>query len=326
LRLTLWPVIFLLALMSCEPEQDFTPIPDHPGEPEEDPGPVPPEVYLETALDTWEQEEGPTNLDIIALVDQSCSMSHADDAAVSQALKQIIEDVELSMSPTGKWTLTLGTTSPTQVGPLQQFTRPPSADLPQTLLDIGLAVENIPGGVAEHGLYAAWDFQNTGLGLDTTPNKLIITVSDEDDQSSPPLATHNAEGDVDLNGDGSPNIYVRFWDPVEFAAWAASEPATDVIYIAPGDYRGRRYQKAAALHGRFIDFNSDWSGALASLTWVTVLDDTLELSHDPVPGTLRVAFDGTYTSDWNLTGRTLFLPNPPPIGTAVTASYEYWTF
>lgn len=323
--------LFMALVSGCNPDQGLTVIPDPPPAPIEGPrvvelGPVPPVATLEDAVDLYEQEENATDIDVYVLIDQSCSMTTADDRAVGDALTYLVGDLEASMSPSGTWTVTFGTTSTTQTGILPTFYRPPATDLPMILMDIRAAAIGLTGWSGEAGFAASYDLLNTGMVPDTTDNKLYIIVSDEDDQSRPPDASiHTSEGDGDWYGNGTV-FWSYHWEVTEFTDWAMSEPSTDLLFITPDNDRyGRRYKSAAAIHGRHINLDSDWSGALSGMTWVTILNDTYTLSHDPYPGSLRVYEDGVQIWAWTINGRTLRLTNPPGIGVEVKAKYKYWS-
>jgi len=313
-------MLLLLALLACS-DVGFTPIPASVETPEAPEAPTP---HIEHASDFFEQEAEVLDLDVYALIDQSCSMDRADDDNVASALRLLLLDLDLRMGAGGEWSLTLATTATVQPDPLRSWTRTAGNLDSATLDEIGNAVHSIGRASEEAGLAAAWGLTAYPVP-DIAPADLYLIITDEDDQSYPPTSSHTITGDVD--GDGQWSYMERRWSVAEFDAWQASQPLTDVLLIVPTvdgcGWSVPRFESVAA--ATVIDFCGNWGTALSQRSFLTALGDSFTLSNDPIPGSVRVVVDGSMTAAWSISGRVVTLETPPPDGAMVEIAYRYWS-
>ncbi len=302
-------LVFLL-MLACANEHGLEVITEPPAEPEE----VAPVPFQASIAESWTQEAEVPDLDVILLLDRSCSMTDDTDR-VAAAIRFLLMDLDLRLGAGSQWSLVLATPSPERPGAMEHWDRTEGALDVGTLEEIDRGIAALPRFGEEAGLSAAWHMPGL-VPVDIAPSDLFVIISDEDDQSYPPP------------GYGAPPH--GFWYPDEFAGWVTSQPATDVLFVVPDSpgcawQVGQRYIAAAdAGAGSVVDFCTDWGTALADRSWVTALRDSWELAHDPIPGTLWVWVDGARTEAYTLEGRVLVFDESPPVGSLVEVVYRFW--
>lgn len=306
--------LLALVLFSCGTEYNQTPIPpdlfppieEHPGPPVIEDTATPPEVVrVETAENHLQTYEVGT-LHFMLYVDKSGSMNDKLDD-VGEAAIRLAEAVDLG----GPWTMTFVTTAQGSWESRGPYNSLSQAD------QIRESPHRVGSASGEQGLASLYR-----EGGDT--GTVHIVFSDEDDQSHPP----------------DPGIHTRTWDETlgrnhwtvsEFSDWWNLLGTTQLIFVIALDeecgWTPNRYLEAAALTGaETVNLCADWEPWLGSFTWPWTDPKTdYELNHDPIPNTIRVYFDGVLSTDWLLSGRTVTLLNPPPVGTPVDIHYSYWS-
>ena len=220
----------------------------------------------------------PESLDVLAIVDTSCSMSDNFDE-LGSGLEILKDDIRLL---TDDFTISFINSSLTgryYAGPYDD-----SSDV----IDLLLAPYTLSSDGAEvafQSLYQFVDMPEAEYALRPSADKLFIFISDEEEQSQIP---------VDI-----------------FRDWLASyneDIQHDIVTISITENStckhlendiGNRYNELSNFYGKnYIDICSDWSTALADSSFILNLKNYLNLKYIPVEESLTVGVDGEETDLW----------------------------
>ena len=266
-----------------------------------------PEEVGEVWVDSFNQPNTTDGVDILIVIDTSCSMS--DNEA------QLLAGVEAFMNnlPEADWRLNMISASPDKVLTEQQFPLIPGDDI----IDAQQMYDNMSRGTLEEGFESVQDYilsnpyASTWLRWDAA--LLIVFVSDEEEQS-----------------DMSVNDFTDWLDNYRSSVFMSS-----VINLDPTEslcntstyFAGYRYEEATLMYnGVVID--------ICSKSWVDGVRDAsisidpiteLELSHVPIEESIAVFINGVPTVDWGydaITNKVLFTIIPDG-GSLVEVGYRY---
>jgi hypothetical protein len=243
----------------------------------------------EVWIDSFEQPYTVNGIDIVWLIDQSCSMNQHAQSVVNG-----IEAMMLALPPTG-WRLGISTTAWQNSSSIQEFPLIPGA----TVQDAWDAYNNI----GNYGLEAGFDSLYSYM-IDNAYNPtwlrddaglLVVFVSDEEEQSN-----HHFNSSA-LGLHDFINWYVDQRNSVFMASIINLPPDQSLCNQSHhGIYTGQRYIDATNYFGgTVVDIcSSDWApGVQAAATQVHPYE-SWELTYTPIADSLIVFVDFVEFVDW----------------------------
>jgi hypothetical protein len=287
----------ILFLSSCSNNIDYTfQIPEE-------------DIEVDIWTDSFIQVGSYESIDIIWVIDDSCSMSNNDPellAGIESMMNHLPLDVD--------WRLKMITAGPNKVQQPSTFPLTQGSDY-QDALDM-YSLLPYDGGEAGftsiknyilHDSYAqTWLRPNAAL--------LVVFVSDEEEQSL-----------------FSVNEFTSWYGSLRKDVYLASIVNVDLAFSLCG-YKfsnadtGYRYMEATnSFNGNIIDICSpDWSSGVKEATSEIQPYESLELTHLPWEETIVVFENGTPHSDWyyNSDNNTIYLNQIPSEGSLVEMSYS----
>jgi len=279
----------------------------------EDSGPPvyadPPET--EVIIDYFEQPTKPVSLDVLLVLDTSCSMRD-DYEKVSIGMDLLRTDIELL---TDDYQLAIINSSlvdsagrPYFVGPFDKDTSTIDLILAPSLLHPDFREE----AFESHYRFATQTPEGSGF-LRPGVDKLIFYISDEDEQSIVPVSVFN-EWLVEYHE----NVQ---YDVVSIAMLSSSDP--DCLY---GEFNvGHKYQDLMDYYNKtVVDFCGDWQLALADSSFLFSQTTHLRLSRVPVEDSIVVYQDGVEETAWYYlrTTNTVYFEFPMNDGAAIKVGYD----
>jgi len=265
-------------------------------------------------VERFEQPEPFNGIDIVWVLDKSCSMYDDEEEVLSG-----IDTMMNALPVGGSWRLNMISIDPQQSVTEAQFPLIPGDDAG----DAWDMYQNIPDSVREQGFLSIHDYMmlnpysHTWMRDDAA--LLVVFVSDEEEQSQNffPLA----DDFIDWYTRQRPNVYL--------ASIIHDTPgpsyATDCRYSVI-DY-GERYLDATdLLGGVVIDIcTSDWSMGVQEASMNIQPHERWELTHVPLDHTIVVFVDGVLFNDWmyNPTDNAVEFVVIPPGGSHVEIGYAY---
>ena len=218
------------------------------------------------------------SLDVLAVLDTSCSMSDNYDE-LSLGLEILKYDI---LNLTNDFSISFINSSLTGnyfVGPLDD-----SSDT----IDLLLAPHVLSRDSREMAYQSLYQFTNSPeavLALRPNTDKLFIFVSDENEQSTVPVS-------VFKDWLHSYNEKTQH-DVITISITERSDCAYAQIDI------GTRYNELSNYYGKqYIDICSDWSNALADSSFLVNLKNYINLEQVPVQDSIVVAVNGEETELW----------------------------
>jgi len=260
----------------------------------------PTEVIIQSLIQPTKTEE----LDVLVVLDTSCSMSDNYEQ-VSRGIEILKDDIE---------TITFNY----QIGFINSSLKEPyyagPYDLLSTAIDLLLAPYELGSDYFETGFQAMYEFATiTDEGaefLRESADKLIIFVSDEDEQSGiTPAVMHE-------------------WLKSEY-----KDVQHDVVSIVLTENSecdsswanvGQNYIDLAAYYGKTgIDICSDWEEWLADSTFLAGPIDYINLNYVPVEESIVVYVDKIIIEEWYYlpSTNTVYLDYPPFEGSLIEVGY-----
>lgn len=244
-----------------------------------------PTEEVEIWIDSFVQVTAVDGVDIIWVIDRSGSMN------IHEANLMAGIDAMMQALPLGGWRIVMISTDPLQAATESQFplvTGDDMADAEEMYNLMGTGTreqgfEALRAYIEDNPYSATWMRHDAAL--------LVVFVSDEEDQS------------------------MTFIDVPDFTDWYMARRFGNV-YLAsivnvekidtvcvdeyPTSYIGRRYMEATDyMFGTVVDICSDdWSPGVNDATVQIEPIITVELTHEPVPETIRVFVSGSLYSDW----------------------------
>jgi hypothetical protein len=287
----------ILALTSCSNNIDYTF-----QAPQEN-------IEVDIWTDSFTQVGSYENMDIIWVIDDSCSMADNDTELLAG-----IEAMMNNLPPDMDWRLKMITAG--AYGPKQSTTFPLTQGA--TYKDALYMYSELPYDGGEAGFtsvqnYVLYDtYAQTWLRNDAA--LLVVFVSDEEEQSSMTVSEFTI-------------WYRATRETVYMASIVNIDPAQSLCsYHFTSTNTGFRYMSATNnFNGNIIDIcSSDWSAGVQEATSELQPSDSLNLSHLPWEDTIVVFEDGTPHSDWyyNSLDNTVYLNAIPAEGSLVEVSYS----
>jgi hypothetical protein len=245
-----------------------------------------PTEEVEIWVDSFVQVTAVDGVDIIWVIDHSGSMgSHESNLIIGiEAMMQAL--------PLGGWRLIMISTDPNAAETEQQFPLVTGDDIfdaqdMYTMMNTGTREQGFDAlySYIEHNPYAStWMRHDAAL--------LVVFVSDEDDQSS----------QMNLVSDFMSWYTARRFGNVFLASIVNVElSSTTCVDDYPVSYIGTRYMDATSqLFGTIVDICSpDWTAGVDDATVQIEPITNIQLSHEPVPETIRVFVSGALYFDWS---------------------------
>lgn len=163
------------------------------------------------------------------------------------------------------------------------------------------------------------DSENAGL-FRSGADLAIIILSDEDEMSTGPIQSTNAQNFMDAKnrifGNKNTSVYGIITIPGDRDCFQGQD--TNVNY---GDKVFELTQLTNGLVGSICE--SDYTQNLRNIgSKVVELMQNVALSKDPIPGTVSVSLVPDPGHSWSLNGRMIEFEQPLPEGTKIDVSYE----
>jgi len=279
-------------------------------------------VYIETEVpadvtdaeiwvDSFSQPRSVDGVDILWVIDTSGSMSRYDERLIAGIAAM------LTALPESGWRLAMISNDPGAASTEAQFPLVPGDDIDDAM-DMYSAMGT---GNREEGFDATYEYviNNSYAQTWMRPDAalLVVFVSDEEDQSDDhfPLVDDFISWFSMQRGGSS---FLSSIINLEHAD-SVCEPLPNMIDI------GDRYMEATNYFGGVIvDICSeDWSPGVADASNQVEPFEEWQLSHDPVPETIRVFIDGQLNWDWSYddVGNKVIFTVTPPAGSLVEIGY-----
>lgn len=281
-------LLLLMVLTATACEGDYTIVNQDPGETiyvevEVEIPSEPEYIFGDVWVDSFEQPYSVNGVDIVWLIDKSCSM--IDDAP---AIVSGIEQMMNSLPPTG-WRLGITTTSHIDSISASEFPLVPGDDIQDAWDAYAASGDNAREGGFD-SIYAYIqenEYNQTWLRYDAA--LLIVFVSDEEEQSQEYFT-------FDQTGLGN---FINWAGSVRQSVYLASivnihETENECGYTVNTIDVGHRYIDATnAFNGVVVDICAeDWAPGVTEASTQTAPHEEWPLTYIPAPGTVRVFKDG----------------------------------
>ena len=235
---------------------------------------IPEKVVVEYII----QPMRPESLDVLAIVDTSCSMADNFDE-LGSGLEILKDDIRLLTDD-----FTISFINSSLVG--RYYSGP--YDDSSNAIDLLLAPYALTGDNAEvafQSLYQFVDMPEADYALRPGADKLFIFISDEEEQSQIPVAMFR-------------DWLISYNEDVQHDIVTISITENSTCGHVANDI-GTRYNELSNFYGKnYIDICSDWSTALADSSFILNLKNYLNLKYIPVEESLTVSVDGEETNLW----------------------------
>ena len=235
---------------------------------------IPEKVVVEYII----QPMRPESLDVLAIVDTSCSMADNFDE-LGSGLEILKDDIRLLTDD-----FTISFINSSLVGRYYSGPYDDSSDA----IDLLLAPYALTGDnteVAFQSLYQFVDMPEAAYALRHDADKLFIFISDEEEQSQIPVGMFR-------------DWLLSYNEDVQHDIVTISITENSTCGHVANDI-GTRYNELSNFYGKnYIDICSDWSTALADSSFILNLKNYLNLKYIPVEESLTVSVDGKETNLW----------------------------
>ena len=267
------------------------------------------EIYpTEVYVDSFVQPSRPEQIDVLVLLDTSCSMND-NYTQVSTGVELLRSDLNIVTSDYNIAFINTSLVDPYFVGTFDNTT---------PIIDFIIAPWTLGGDRIEAGFSALYDFTRSmpeavGFFRDTA-DKLFIFVSDEEEQSGIPV-----------------NVFAE-WLETEFAG--VQKDVVTIVTVPPEeseceitDYSstvGLRYAELAQHYGKgAIDICSNWELWLSNSTFLVGPVDYITLTYTPVVESIKIYIDRFETDQWEYeeATNTVRLFRMPNEGSLIEAVY-----
>ena len=262
----------------------------------------PSEVYV----DSFIQPSRPEQIDVLILLDTSCSMND-NYAQVSTGVELLRNDLNAVTNDYNIAFINTSLRDPYFVG---------TFDNTSSIIDFIIAPWALGGDTTEAGFSALYDFANSMPESVTffreTADKLFIFISDEEEQSGIPT-----------------NIFAD-WLRTEFSGTQrdvvsiVTVPDSECEFTDLSANVGYKYIELAQHYGKDgIDICSDWELWLSNSTFLVGPVDFIKLTYTPVEDSIKVYIDRFETEQWEYDDETntVNLFRKPAEGSLVEAAY-----
>jgi len=259
----------------------------------------------EVWVDSFDQPMSSNGVDIIWVIDQSCSM-HDDSARIVNGIEAMLN----ALPPYG-WRLNIISSDPNKALYYREFPLVPG----DTLADAKYLFNKVASVYApgESGLSAAYDYiafnPEAAYWMRPDAALLVVFVSDEDDGSTTDF----------------PAVVPNFTTWYSSLRPSGSTFVASIVHLIPDEslcnasptWAGERYIEAANYYnGTVVDICSeDWASGVTDATTQINPYEEWELTYLPHPGTIRVFIDGAIDGNWHYdspSNKVMFDVIPPP--------------
>ena len=271
-------------------------------------------VDADVWVDSFVQPEPFDGIDIVWVIDKSCSMQDDEEQVLSG-----IDTMMNALPAGGSWRLNMISVTPQQAVISTEFPLVPGDDAGDALV----MYQSLPESISEQGFLALHDYMElnpySATWMRPSAALLVVFVSDEEEQST--------------------NF---FPDALDFVTWYERQRANvflaSIIHDTPGpgytsgcyysvrDF-GERYLDATnLLGGVVVDIcTTDWSMGVQEASSSIQPLERWELTHEPLDTTIVVFVDGVLFSDWmyNPVDNAVEFLTLPPGGSLVEIGYTY---
>ena len=235
---------------------------------------IPEKVVVEYII----QPMRPESLDVLAIVDTSCSMADNFDD-LGSGLEILKDDIRLLTDD-----FTISFINSSLAGRYYSGPYDDSSDA----IDLLLAPYTLTGDFAEvafQSLLQFVDMPEADYALRPGADKLFIFISDEEEQSQIPVSMFR-------------DWLASYNEGVQHVIVTISITENSTCNRVENDI-GTRYNELSNFYGKnYIDICSDWSTALADSSFILNLKNYLNLKYIPVEESLTVSVDGEETNLW----------------------------
>ena len=262
----------------------------------------PTEIYI----DSFIQPSKPEQIDVLVLLDTSCSMND-NYTQVSTGVELLRNDLNIVTNDYNIAFINTSLMDPYFVGTFDNNT---------PIIDFIMAPWTLGGDHVEAGFTALYDFTNTMPESVTffreTADKLFIFVSDEEEQSGIPT-----------------NVFAD-WLKTEFAGVQrdvvsiVTMPDSECEFTDYSANIGQKYIDLARHYGKDgIDICSNWELWLSNSTFLVGPVDYIKLTYTPIEESIKVYIDRFETDQWeyNVATNTVYLSRTPAEGALIEAVY-----
>lgn len=235
----------------------------------------------EIVIDYFEQPSKPDSLDVLFVLDTSCSMVD-DYEKVSLGMDLLRDDIENLTHDYQMAIINSSLLGTYFVGPFDQD----SDSIEILLAPMELGRDPIEQGFGAHYLFATTTEEGL-LFLRPDVDKLIVYISDEDEQS--PISVPIFKEWLD-----------SYHEDVEYdiITIAIVESSYEDCLASAGTIGYRFDQLSQYFNKRAVDFCGNWQLALADSSFLLTEITHLQLSREPLEDTLVIYQDGVKEQDW----------------------------
>ena len=260
----------------------------------------------EVQVDSFIQPSKPEQIDVLVLLDTSCSMND-NYTQVSTGVELLRNDLNAVTSDYNIAFINTSLNEPYFVGTFDNAT---------PIIDFIIAPWTLGGDSIEAGFSALYDFSRSTPESVTffrdSADKLFIFVSDEEEQSGIPT-----------------NVFAD-WLKTEFSG--VQRDVVSIVTVPDSeceftDYSanvGYKYIDLAQHYGKDgIDICSDWELWLSNSTFLTGPVDFFELGYTPMPNSIKVYINRFESDQWEYVEETniVHFTRTPPEGALVEVAY-----
>ena len=246
----------------------------------------------------------PESLDVLAIVDTSCSMSDNFDE-LSAGLEILKDDILLLTDDFNISFINSSLNGTYFVGPYDD-----SSDAIDLLLaPYVLSRDNTE--VAFQSLYQFVGMPEAAYALRPNADKLFIFISDEEEQSPLPVEIFK-------------EWLMSYNEGIQHDIVAITITEASSCTHTTADL-GLRYNELSNYYGKnYIDICSDWTTALADSSFIVNLKDYMNLKYAPLEETIVVSIDGEETSEWYYlaSSNTVYFDFELVEGSVITVGYN----
>jgi len=264
----------------------------------------PSEIYI----DSFIQPSKPEQVDVLVLLDTSCSMND-NYTQVSTGVELLRSDLNIVTNDYNIAFINTSLMDPYFVGPFDNTT---------PIIDFIMAPWTLGGDTIEAGFSALYDFTRTmpeSVGFfRETADKLFIFVSDEEEQSGIPVNVFAEWLKAEFNGVQIDVVSIVTIPPEESECDAQDYSSTI----------GYRYAALVQHYGKSaIDICSSWELWLSNSTFLVGPVDYITLTYTPIPDSIKIYIDRFETDQWSYDDQTntVNLFRTPGPGSLIEAVY-----
>jgi hypothetical protein len=262
----------------------------------------------EVQVDSFIQPSKPEQVDVLILLDTSCSMSD-NYSQVSDGVRLLRNDLD---SVTNDYNIAFINTS--LYSPY--FAGTYDRDTPT--IDFVIAPWTLAGDIVEAGFLALYNFYTSmpeaAEFFRESADKLFVFISDENEQSDIPVRVFDEW------------LQTTFQDVQIDVVSIVSTPDSECEYVDYTSVIGYRYINLAARYGKDgLDICSDWEKWLSNSTFLVGPVDYIDLTYTPIEESIKIYVDNVEIKKkkWKYKKKRniVKLSYTPPEGSLIEAAY-----